>query len=177
MGFNWSLYFCQRMVEATVMKQGLVGCRMLQERRAPPDFSRGELGIGVYVDGVAVIGTDSEKVRTRCQELRDALNACGLECGTEDHGDEEQVFTGLTIDRHSGRVSVAKKRLWRLRLAIDFVLKTNRMTGSQMRRIVGHITWCALLRRELLAVLASCYRFMETEGSRPLWASVREELF
>lgn len=57
------------------------------------------------------------------------------------------MFTGLTADRQNGRVSVSRKRLWRLRLAIDHALEANRMMGGQVRRIVGRITWRTVLRR------------------------------
>ena len=46
-----------------------------------------------------------------------------------------------------------------------------------MRRLVGHITWCALLRREVLALLSACYHFMEA-GPEPqrVWDSALKEL-
>lgn len=47
----------------------------LLERRVPPDLQKGGLGIGVYVDGVAVIGTSRQLVHKGCAVLRDALRA------------------------------------------------------------------------------------------------------
>ena len=69
-------------------------------------------------------------------------------------------------------------RIWKLRLALLHVLEKGKITGSQFRRLVGHYTWAACLRRESLSILASTYRFIDLAGDREwrLWGSVRREL-
>merc|ERR1712086_674839 len=52
------------------------------------------------------------------------------------------------------------------------------MTSKELERLVGHYTFCSLLRREGLSVLCSCYDFIGGKFVRPrvLWPSVAREL-
>jgi len=114
MGFSGSLYFCQRMVERCVVRSGIPERQLLLDRRTAPCLLSGKVGGGVYVDGVAVFGTDEHKVEQACAAVRVELEKAGLECGEGGGDDEGQVFTGLRVDRETGRVSPTIKRLWRL---------------------------------------------------------------
>ena len=136
MGFSWSLFFCQRAVETKVASSGDQRFVMMRDREPAPDVTSGALGVAVYVDGVAVIGCDQAEVRESCRSMKQLLDECGLECGEVDDGDDEQVFTGLQIQHASGRISVHTRRLWRLRLALDFVLARRMLSGEQMRRLI-----------------------------------------
>ena len=73
---------------------------------------------------------------------------------------------------------MSRRRAWRLRLAILEVLRRRALDGLRMRRLLGHFTWCAMLRRELLAIPSACYRFVTVAGGAPmrLWPSVEREL-
>eukprot|EP00959_Pyramimonas_sp_CCMP1952_P163248 3412704-Pyramimonas_sp.AAC.1 len=61
MGFNWALFFCQAMVRNAAEDAGFADGRMFLDRHSAPDVAT-EPGAAVYVDGVAVVGTDLEAV-------------------------------------------------------------------------------------------------------------------
>ena len=63
---------------------------------------------------------------------------------------------------------------WRLRLGILHVLQVGKITGEQMERLIGHVTWAMMLRRESLAILGSVYAFIRVawENPTPLWSAV-----
>ena len=59
-------------------------------------------------------------------------------------------------------------------IAILFALQRGRMSPRQLERLLGHITWAALVRREVLSILSACYKFADLAGTAPvrLWPSV-----
>eukprot|EP00972_Heterocapsa_arctica_P020272 2991215-Heterocapsa_arctica.AAC.1 len=61
-----------------------------------------------------------------------------------------QTFIGLEVHARTGAIRVAAKRAWRLRLALLHLLEVGHCTGHQMRQLMGHSTWCALIRRPAL---------------------------
>eukprot|EP00974_Lingulodinium_polyedra_P108041 10458379-Lingulodinium_polyedra.AAC.1 len=63
-------------------------------------------------------------------------------------------------------------------MAIRGVLARNTATRRDIERLVGHMTFCSLARREVLCSFSAVYAFARTgQGvSRKLWPSVRREL-
>ncbi|CAK9052120.1 unnamed protein product [Durusdinium trenchii] len=70
------------------------------------------------------------------------------------------------------------RRLWRVRLAVREVCKRGRASGQQLERLIGHITFISLCRRESLSCLGEVYTFIQRHYGTvvPLWKSVRSEL-
>ena len=68
--------------------------------------------------------------------------------------------------------------MWRARLAIRQLLSVGRCSGRTLERLVGHISFLSLGRRETLSVLGSCFAFISTNYDKPstLWSQVRLEL-
>ena len=62
LGFSWSLYFCQRMVEAALLDARLPDCAQVLDRHIAPRLGASNLASAVYVDGAAIVGLDREKV-------------------------------------------------------------------------------------------------------------------
>ena len=177
MGWTWSLYFCQSMVETAVRRSGFPDGRLVKDRHTTPDVRSGEVA-AVYVDGVAVLGTDSDMVDQRCRDVTRSLQDHGLICKGVERSGGLQKFTGLHFDVESGKISLGRERLWRLRLGLLYAADQRHITGDDLRRLVGHFTWAALVRRELLAIFDSVYRFADRAGSRRwrMWPSVELEL-
>ena len=148
------------------------------DRRPPPDIRHGRVGLASYVDGVGVVGTDEPAVDDAHQRVRAALFKWNLDPGDDDDASEEHLFIGLAFDKCVGRISVRHERLWRIRLAATEMLARNRVSGHQLRRFLGHFTWSALLRREALSLVSTCYKFVEwaQETTCGIWAPVRREL-
>ncbi|CAK0825783.1 unnamed protein product, partial [Prorocentrum cordatum] len=145
--------------------------------RATPSLV-GQTAAAVYVDGVAVIGTQSAQTVQDCRAIAEALLAVGLVTKDMELPQDEQPFTGLIFEKGSGRISLSRSRIWRIRRAFQYAAEADKLTGVQMRMLLGHYTWAAMLRRPLLSVFAACYSFAEKAGDmawRP-WATVRHEL-
>ena len=139
---------------------------------------QGELGSAVYVDRAAILGCNRQRVDNKIAAVKKALDHVGLQCPNLELSGKDQVFCRLEFDSETGRIRVPNARIWKLRLALLHVFEKGTVTGSQLRRLVGHYTWAALLRRESLSILAATYRFIDLAGDREwrLWSSVRREL-
>lgn len=87
-------------------------------------------------------------------------------------------FTGVHFDGVAGKASMSSKRLCRLRYAILELLKVCRIDSRRLLRLLGHYTYAALLKREMLSILSTCYAFcsVKSDQVRTLWGSARREL-
>lgn len=107
--------------------------------------------------------------------VKEVLGQFGLKCG--EVGDE-QIFVGLRVDGGPGNTSIVERKVWRLRFAALHLLRRGRASGAQMRHVLGHFTWAAMMRRECLSLVSSCYSFVQSgdDEERPLWKIVQKEL-
>ena len=87
-------------------------------------------------------------------------------------------FWGWEIEGAHGVISPTRQRGWKLRLARFEIVRRGRASGWDIERFVGHATFVALLRREVLRVFASVYTFARRhyERSTRIWPSVAREL-
>ena len=102
----------------------------------------------------------------------------GLLTHDEEPAARDATFVGLELKR--GRhLSIKARSIWRLRFALDALLRKGFCSGDALRVIIGHLTWAGLIRREVLSLLNASYQFAERIGSRQtrLWRSVRRELW
>ena len=176
MSFSWSLYFCQRMVEAAARRVAFDHYSI--DRTPAPVLRKDECALAVYVDGAAVFGSSEALVEEKGAAIVKALKDANLDCTPLECEADSQTFTGLAFGRETGRVGVTHDRLWRLRLALLHVLSTKQVSGAQLRRLIGHVTWCGLIRRETFSLLSACYRFVAVFGDRRhrVWPSALKEL-
>ena len=74
--------------------------------------------------------------------------------------------------------AVSQKRLWRLRGGLSYALGVRRMSGDCMRVLIGHCTFCALVRRCSLSCFHECYQFIAACGPLPaaVWPGCIAEL-
>ncbi|CAK0841243.1 unnamed protein product, partial [Prorocentrum cordatum] len=177
MGWNWSLFFCQQMVETQVLRSGLAWERLARDRHPTPALEEGPAA-AVYVDGAAVVGLDYAETLETGQRVRDSLDAAGLTCKGLEGPSAEATFTGLVFDEAKGRVGLSRRRMWRIRLSLLHVADRGSATGDEVRVLLGHFTWGALVRRELLSIFSAAYRFATWAGGRRrrLWSAVEAEL-
>ena len=76
------------------------------------------------------------------------------------------------------RLRPMRHRIWRVILALRRALQTGFATGRQLEKILGHATFIALGRREVLRVFGETYTFIQRFYNRPhrVWGSVRREM-
>ena len=178
MGWTWSLYFCQEMLEELMRRCGVPREHLLNDCVADSCLEPSGLCGAAYVNEFATSSHDPIIALETTQRTYDAATAAGLPCHDVSDPTEPQDFTGMHVNGQRGRVQVTTKRLWRLRLGIEGALAHGRCSGEQLGRLLGHITYACLLRREMLSILSSCYAFISSKGpaSGVLWSSVRREL-
>ena len=85
---------------------------------------------------------------------------------------------GVVLDSRRLLTRLTAKRFWRVHGAIGALCRRRRVTGRQLEVVLGHATFCALLRRETLTVFHTLYPFIRKFRDTPaaLWDSCRAEL-
>jgi hypothetical protein len=177
MGWSWSLYFCQELLECMVERSGFPRDKQIRNRHVVPPITTTPAA-ATYVDGVAVISGQPAPALAGVARVKNNLDSVGLSCKPADEPELEQVFTGLTFHRDTGRITVARGRIWRLRLGLHQLAKRGFATGEEIGRVLGHFTWACLVRRCLLSIFQATYRFARLAGRHRwrLWPSVIAEL-
>ena len=176
MGWNWAVHSCQKCVEAAVLQGGLGDVDKLQDKQASRPLEAGEIRHAEYVDNVVVLGTSADVVNAALRKAAQTLNDLDLTVHEPEWAATSHKALGLHFNANA--VSVGPRRLWKLRMAGQEILRRDRVSGLQLRRFLGHATWAALLRREVLSVFSTIYAFCDKANRGPcrLWNSVRQEL-
>ncbi|CAK0796853.1 unnamed protein product, partial [Prorocentrum cordatum] len=156
---------------------------LLQDRGRPLVLTlRGKLATStrryIYVDNIGVFGSDGRIVASRLEDVWAAFEARGLavhEVSTSDSGVEA---LGVLLDGRRRRTGLTSKRFWRVRGALLALAARRRVAGRQVEAVIGHATFCGLVRRETLTVFSTVYPFIRRHYDEPvmLWASVEDEL-
>ena len=174
MGWKWALWWCQKVNERICERSGLPAELRLQDGRPAPQSTMCHVQ---YVDNLHIFGTCKQTVEKKIWGAVQGLRSAGLTVHEIEFDEGESKVLGWEVQQ-TGHLRPSRKRLWRLRLGIRELLKRGRASGQQIERIVGHITFVSLCRRECLSILGECYSFIKKHYTEvvPLWKSVRKEL-
>ena len=174
MGWTHAMVWCQRINERICEEAGLTNSERLRDGSSVPS---GDFWHIQYVDNLHVFGTNKAIVEERFWRAVEALRGRGLTVHEIEVNEGECQVLGWAVDR-AGLFGPTLKRLWRARLAVREILRRNAASGQQLERLLGHITFISLCRREALSVLGETYTFTRKNYTRvaPLWKSVRKEL-
>ena len=119
MGWNWALWWCQRIHEQIITRSGLPDAERLVDRRpAPPPRPSCHTA---YVDNFIAFGTDRGAVEGKVATVMRHLEAAGLVVEREepyDAGRREATVLGWQVQRRPVAVRPRRERLWRARLAL-----------------------------------------------------------
>ena len=183
MGFSWSLFYCQDAGEnLTCIASDIDRVDLLSDRGRPLVLIVGRHGLPprqyVYVDNLGVIGPDGTVVAS----VLDTVIAEFMRHGLLIH--ERQITTtevdvlGVVVDGTRRHSRLSQKRFWTVRGAITHTLSRRKVAGFMLEAVVGHATFCGLVRRPVLSVFHATYAFIAQSYTTPvpLWASVRQEL-
>ena len=176
MGWSWSLHYCQSFV-ANIVKDCVSADRFFVDKKPALSLdSQSDLIGTAYVDNYCVIGHDPQRVDHMLAKINKRITGLGLGVHEQSQASTQGQFVGLEFDR--GRVSIKKIRLWRLKFALDRVLSFRKMSGKMLEIIIGHCTWCMLIRRESLSVFCHVYEFIRKHRDSHVFIpkSVRHEL-
>ena len=67
---------------------------------------------------------------------------------------------GWHIEGELGRVRPTRRRIWRARLAARHAASLRRVSTRAIERLLGHLPFVSLIRREALSILSRVYRFV-----------------
>lgn len=174
MGWTWALWLCQTLHERIVGLAGADDSFRLSDKKPAPSTA---VLHTEYVDNFHVFGTDKQRVSEISQAGIERLRSVGLIV----HEEEESVGSANVLGWEftgSGILKPSRKRLWKVRLAIQEILKRGSISGRQLERVVGHMSFISMGRREGLSILGDTYTFIRRfyTVQHKLWRSVRREL-
>lgn len=174
MGFSWALYLCQTMHERIVGQVGAEDTSRLSDKKPAPSSHCMHTE---YVDNFHVIGTDPEQVSQLSLKGIQALRSSGLVVHEEEQSTDSAQILGWEFGCN-GSLRPTKRRPWKVRLGILQVLETGHISGQQLERVVGHMSFISMVRREGLSILGDVYSFIKKHYFTParLWKSVLREL-
>ena len=176
MGWTQALWVCQHCHEAVVNGlEGLDEHNRLKDNKIPPamrPFIHTE-----YVDNFLCLSQDGSLAREMAERVDSALQERGLPT----HEVETSIggcALGWEFSDSQPRVHLSRARLWKYRLALQELLKSGRCSSRTLEKVVGHLTFAGLVRREFLSVFQASYVYMRKGyGERAvIWDSVRREL-
>lgn len=189
MGFAWSLYFCQSIVERWLGGLSLTAhSRLLNDRNGAAVFdaiedksdaadSRDGVDYNyAYVDNMGVFARDVGLVRSALGEAKREFEAQGLQL----HEIEAQTggadTLGVAVGTKGLCTAPTGRRLRFLRRALGRCLSLSNSTGECVEVLLGHCTYTALACRLLLCVFSASYAFVRSAGPRAtkIWPTVRE---
>eukprot|EP00434_Breviolum_minutum_P035087 symbB.v1.2.031057.t1/scaffold3565.1/size54034/3 len=174
MGWSWALYWCQKIHERLAEHSGL------KEEERLKDFSPAPVGNFwhvQYVDNLHVFGTDREEVVSRFRRAVRVLKDAGLT--VHEIEECEPVTKVLGWQYEPGHLfRPGRDRIWKIRVAVRQLLRQGCSSGHQLERLVGHMTFASLGKREMLSILGETYTFIRKFHGQtvPIWKSVRKEL-
>ena len=176
MGWTQALHLCQALHEHVV--DNLVKLpteSRLLDGAPPPRLA--PLIHTEYVDNVVGYSQSAAPAAEAASAVHAAFEGLGLPT----HGVETSAggsSLGWQFSEEAPQVSVSPRRIWRLRLGIKELIRRGSCSGRELEAIIGHFTFCALLRRELLACLSASYLFIQRAGEhrQVIWDAVVREL-
>ena len=174
MGWSWALWLCQTLHEKLVLKAGANDSNRLADKKPVPE---GNVLHTEYVDNFHVIGTNHAAVKVLSQSGITALRNAGLIVHEEEESIGSATILGWEFSA-DGKFRPTRHRLWKVRLAIQEILRVGSISGRQLERAVGHMSFICMGRREGLAVLGDVYSFIRRFYNHPhkIWKGVRNEL-
>ena len=178
MGWCWSLYFCQNLLESAAREARLRDEDRIEDKTWAGPVREGRLVHAEYVDNFFVSGVDQGSVQEGFNRMRSVLEQWGFRIHDVTDATTVVEGLGLLIDGAEGRISLTPRRIWKLRLAsIALAQRRGAPLPKVVEKFVGHFTFAMLIRRECLSVFGHVYRYCR--GTRPdpaLWKLAKKEI-
>ncbi|CAE7232165.1 unnamed protein product, partial [Symbiodinium sp. CCMP2592] len=163
MGWSHALYLCQSIHESLVEQAGLGDSNRLRDRRRAPNSHCAHTQ---YVDNLIVMGTAAAEVKSRFSAAVQSLKSAGLQVHEEETSTGDSTVLGWEYTA-GGLFRPTRKRAWKARCAIRELLRRGRARGEVVERLLGHLTFLSLCRREALSVFGEIYKFVKVHRRCP----------
>ena len=140
MGWSWSLYFAQKVHETRILSLDYKPHQFISDKQPGSLLGDDKSKIAVYVDNNLVIGHNREAVAQGARDIAADLDSAALDTHEAFEGSECD-FVGLHFDGQRHRVRMKWDRVWRIRMAVKYILDRGVASGHDIQVLVGHITW------------------------------------
>ena len=161
MGWGWSLHIAQKVHEFRVAQTQLdLHHRIVDQRPGACLFGSSSCH-AIYVDNYCVISGDRDVACDHAAQIRDSLLGARLPVHEIVEGAGELDFVGLHLDGEQHEVRMSWRRVWRLRLELDYLIQHRRCSGKNWRK-----SWDIALGA--LCYGASLFAFLELCTSLPV---------
>ena len=176
MGWTHALWVCQQCHEHVVNTIESIPSSLRFHDGAPIPALR-PLIHTEYVDNYVAISQVPGAARASAREVERSLNERGLPTHAVEEGVGGETL-GWKFGDNSAEVTMTPRRLWKLRLAVVELLSQGWATGKLLEKIVGHLTFASLLRRELLSCFQATYVYIKKcyHVHSRIWPQVVREL-
>ena len=177
MGWSHALWVCQYAHEAVVNCNPHVDSqlRVVDKREVPKlkSYLHTE-----YVDNFVVLTQRKGLAYDLADRIGQALRERGLPTHEVEAGTGLETL-GWKFSKDHPMVQVTPKRLWKLRLATQELLRVGRCDGRLLERLIGHYTFAGLLQRGFLSVFQASYVFVRKHYNQTvtIWPEVHREFF
>ena len=178
MGWTHALWWCHMLHVRILEQSGLVVPRQRLEDGTSPPTMKDPIHT-VYVDnGVFFVRTEAE-ANASMKAGVEVIERAALPVHDIQPAVRRCEVLGWDIDGDACRILPRSRRLWRIRLATECVLRQHTVAANDVEKLIGHMTFVGLLSRPILSVLSAVYCWIAKHRDRPaaaLWLSVRNEL-
>ena len=113
-----------------------------------------------YCGNGIILGADKDEADAMANIVEEKLGAFGFSIHEEVEATTRFEVLGVTFDGLLCEVILTSKRITRLLQVIGCFVEFRSVSGKQVEKIVGHLTYISLLKRSFLSILSASYRFI-----------------
>eukprot|EP00435_Cladocopium_sp_Y103_P028683 s382_g7.t1 len=177
MGWAQALWLCQRCHEMVVDSIGSIPSSLRFVDGCPIPAVKPFIHTQ-YVDNFVALSQRPHVAADIASQVGRALNERQLPTHAVEASAGGDTL-GWHFDEQQPQVMMTPRRLWKLKMGIEELLDQGWASGKLIEKVVGHLTFAALLRRELLSCFEAVYVFIKKHYAAKvrLWPQVRRELF
>jgi hypothetical protein len=179
MGWSHSVYVAQRVHEHLAHSVG--GLAATDAITTTSDRRLDRCRHLLYIDDLILFGHDPATLLHLQQQYVEGMQRFGLPVKSAKVVPptcDGMEALGMYIDGRRRTIGVAAHKRYELVQRTERTLRRGWCSGLELSALIGSWTWTGLVRRPVLSVFSSVYRFINCAGRRVywLWPSVRREL-
>ena len=168
MGWSWALHICHSAVEEALVAVHPCGSDgLVVERKPAPKLSLEVPFVSSYVHTDQVIGLSRASVGLLHGKVTTELERRGFTLHAVSGADPDHQTLCVVLDGRRRVLSHQPRRLWRVFLALQWLLRVRRFSPEVLRCVVGHLAFIFCLNRPLLSALDECYK--QQSGVLKVW--------
>ena len=163
MGFSWALYIAQEVHRGFAIRSlpSVPATAFVVERRPSPVLACDtDMAAMIYADNSHHMSLVAEEANSMRESLSLALNSNDLLTHEIVEATHIAEARGAVINLSAGVVSSQSKRFWRLKRALRRVISVRPITGAELEKVIGTVTFVFLLNRPCLSALGCVYAYI-----------------